>query len=247
MMMRIAITACAAGLLLASYAATFGAANIPANIMAAVSDPHRPQSDTVRDADRKPAETLAYAGIKPGDKILELVPAQGYMTRLLSAAVGPRGHVYTVNLAALNDRIKAVTKPVLEDPAYSRNVTYSEQNFAELKSPEPVDVVWTSMNYHDFKNAGMFSADTAAMNKAIYAALKPGGTYIIIDHIAAPGSGTRDTRTLHRIDPETVKAEVLAAGFTLEGESNLLRNPEPHTGHSDDKSDKFFFKFRKPR
>ena len=247
MKMRITVAACAAGVLLASYGAAFGAANIPANVAAAVSDTHRPQSDTSRDADRKPAETLAYAGIKQGDKILELIPAQGYMTRLLSAAVGPSGHIYTVNLPTLNDRIKAATKPVLDDPAYSRNVTYLEQNFSELKAPEPVDVVWTSMNYHDFKNAGMFSADTPAMNKAIFAALKPGGTYIVIDHIAAPGSGTRDTQSLHRIDPETVKAEVLAAGFTLEGESNLLRNTEPHTGHSDDKSDKFFYKFRKPR
>jgi predicted methyltransferase len=244
---RRAIAGISAGLLLASCGLAFGAANLPANATAAAADPHRPQSDTSRDADRKPAETLAYAGIKPGDKILELIPARGYMTRLLSAAVGPSGHVYALNLSTLNDRIKAGTKPVLDDPAYNRNVSYLEQNFADLKSPEPVDVVWTSMNYHDFKNPGMFSADTAAMDKAIFATLKPGGTYIVIDHIAQPGSGTRDTQTLHRIDPDLVKSEVLAAGFTLEGESQLLRNPEPHTGHSDDKSDKFFFKFRKPR
>jgi predicted methyltransferase len=242
---RLVLAAAAAALLLAS-GATFGAANIPANAAAAAADTHRPQSDTSRDADRKPAETLAVAGIKRGDKILELIPAAGYMTRLLSAAVGPTGHVYAVNLPALNDRIKAQTKPVLDDPAY-KNVTYLEQPFGELKAPEPVDVVWTSMNYHDFKNEGMFFVDTAAMNKAIFAALKPGGLYVIIDHIAEPGSGTRDTRTLHRIDPETVKNEVRAAGFTLEAESDILRNPEPHTGHSDDKSDKFFFKFRKPR
>jgi predicted methyltransferase len=100
----------------------------------------------------------------------------------------------------------------------------------------------------------MFFADTVAMDKAIFAALKPGGLYIIIDHVAAAGSGTRDTGTLHRIDPETVKTEVLSAGFVLEGESKDLASPnDPHTarvpgaGNIGDKSDKFFFKFRKPR
>src|SRR5216683_5513285 len=95
---------------------------------------------------------------------------------------------------------------------------------------------------------------TVAMDKAIFAALKPGGLYIIIDHVAAAGSGTRDTGTLHRIDPETVKAEVLAAGFVLEGETKELGSPnDPHTarvpgaGNMNDKSDKFYFKFRKPR
>jgi len=244
---RVVLAGVVTGLLVLAHGATFGAANIPANVSAAVADSHRPQSDTSRDADRKPAETLAFAGVKTGDKVLELIPSGGYMTRLLSAAVGPTGHVYTVNLPTLIDRIKAQTKPLLDDPAY-RNITYSEQNFSELKAPEPVDVVWTSQNYHDFKNQGMFNADTAAMNKAIYNALKPGGLYIVVDHNAAPGSGTRDTQSLHRIDPAIIKSEVTAAGFMLEAESNALNNPnDPHTGHSDDKSDKALLKFRKPR
>jgi len=250
---NIAIAACAAGLLLASYGATLGAANVPANVTAAIADSHRPKSDTDRDADRLPAVMLGFSGVKPGDKIAELIPAGGYATRLLSAAVGPTGHVYSINLNTLNDRIKEQIKPVTDEPAYA-NVSVSNQVLGELKTPEPVDVVWTSQNYHDFKNPGMFFADTVAMDKAIFAALKPGGLYIVIDHAAAAGSGTRDTGTLHRIDPETVKAEVLAAGFVLDGESKALANPnDPHTarvpgqGGIGDKSDKFYFRFRKPR
>jgi predicted methyltransferase len=237
----------AAAFAVSPYAASEGASRVPAAISAAVADSHRPATDTMRDADRKPAQVLAFAGIKPGDKIAELVPSGGYMTRLLSDVAGPKGHVYAFNLPTVNDRIKGQTKPVLDEPAYS-NVTLTDQDFAALKLPEPVDVVWTSMNYHDFKNPGMFAVDTAAMNKAIFASLKPGGLYIVIDHAAAAGSGTRDTRSLHRIDPETVKSEIVAAGFKLEGQSKILADAnDPHTGHSDDKSDKFFFKFRKPR
>ncbi len=225
----------------------FGAAAVPAYVSAAVADPHRPQSDTSRDADRRPLDMMCFSGIKPADKVIELIPAGGYSTRLLSAVVGPRGHVYSINLPAFNDRIKAQIKPVTDEPAYA-NVTVSNQNLGQLKVPEPVDAVFTAQNYHDFKNPGQFNADTNAMNKAVFAALKPGGLYVIIDHNAAPGSGTRDTGTLHRIDPMTVKTEVLAAGFVLEAESTALRNPaDQHTERVDDKTDKMFFRFRKPR
>jgi predicted methyltransferase len=245
-MNRRSIVIAAAALLLSSNA-LFGAAAVPAYVSAAVTDPHRPQSDTSRDTDRLPIEMMSFSGIKPGDKIIELIPAGGYSTRLLSALVGPRGHVYSINLPAFADRIKAQIKPVTDEPAYA-NVTVSEQNLGEMKVPEPVDAVYTAQNYHDFKNPGQFNADTNAMNKAAFAALKPGGLYVIIDHNAAPGSGTRDTGTLHRIDPETVKGEVLAAGFVLDAESTALRNPnDPHTARVDDKTDKMFFRFRKPR
>lgn len=252
---RLALTAVAAMALFVSPSSQiFGApANVPAFVAAAIADTHRPKTDTDRDADRLPAIMLGFSGVKPGDTVAELIPARGYSTRLLSAAVGPNGHIYSINLATLTDGIKDQIKPVTDDPAYA-NVTVSNQDFSNLKVPEPVDVVWTSQNYHDFKNPGMFFADTEAMDKAIFAALKPGGLYVIIDHVAAPGSGTRDTGTLHRIDPAVVKAEVMAAGFVLEGESNALANPnDPHTARVpgpagvNDKSDKFFLKFRKPR
>ena len=253
---HIAIAGCAAAMLFAfqGAGAAFGAAATPpAYVSAAIADSHRPKSDTDRDADRLPAVMLGFSGVKPGDKVAELIPAGGYATRLLSATVGPRGHIYSINMNSFNDAIKAQIKPVTDDPAYA-NVSVSNQVLSELKTPEPVDVVWTSQNYHDFKNPGMFFVDTVAMDKAIFAALKPGGLYIIIDHAAAAGSGTRDTGTLHRIDPATVKAEVLSAGFVLDGESKDLANPnDPHTQRVTgaegirDKSDKFYFKFRKPR
>ncbi len=161
--------------------------------------------------------------------------------------MGSRGHVYSVNLPAFNERIKAQIKPVMDEPAYS-NVTVMEQDLDKVKVPEPVDAVFTAQNYHDFKNPGQFHADTEGMDKAVFAALKPGGIYVIIDHNAAPGSGTRDTGTLHRIDPAVVKAEVLAAGFVLDMDSDALHNPDdPHTARVDDKTDKMFFRFRKPR
>jgi predicted methyltransferase len=249
----VGIAASAAFMLVLSVGVGLAAANVPAYVTAAISDSHRPQSDTGRDADRLPAEMLTFSGVKPGDKVAELIPAGGYATRLLSKVVGPTGHVYAINMPTFNDRIKEQIKPVTDDPAFA-NVTVSDQVLGALKTPEPVDVVWTSQNYHDFKNPGMFLADTPAMDKAIFAALKPGGLYIIIDHVAQPGSGARDTGTLHRIDPELVKSEVLAAGFVLDGESKALASAnDPHTervpgaGNIGDKSDKFLFRFRKPR
>ena len=107
----------------------------------------------------------------------------------------------------------------------SSNVSKIEQPFGEIRTPEPLDVAWISENYHDFKNMGMFSTDTNAMDRAVFADLKPGGTYFITDYVAAAGSGTRDTQSLHRIDPEVIKREVTAAGFMLEAESNALMNP----------------------
>jgi predicted methyltransferase len=243
----------AAFLVLAQNSGFGAAAEVPAFIKAAVSDPHRPAADTMRDADRQPADMLANSGIKPGDIVAELIPAGGYSTRLLSAAVGPKGHVYSINLATLNDRIQAQIDPVLKDPAYA-NVSVLNEDFAQLTVPERADIVWTAQNYHDFQNPGMFHTDTAAMDRAIFAALKPGGYFIVIDHTAAPGSGTRDSGTLHRIDPDVVKKEAMAAGFKLAGEYKVLGNPaDDHTrrvtgqGGIADKSDKFYLKFQKPR
>jgi len=254
MKLRLAHAIAAMALFAFASAPGFGApAKEPAFVAAAVADPHRPQTDKNRDADRMPAIMLAFSGVKPGDRVAELIPAQGYSTRLLSAAVGPNGHVYSLNLATMPQRVRDQIKPVTDDPAYA-NVSVSDQDFSDLKLPERVDLVWTAQNYHDFKNPGAFFVDTEAMDRAIFAALKPGGLYVIIDHVAAPGSGTRDTGTLHRIDPAVVKTEVMAAGFKLLRESSALGNSnDPHTarvpgqGGIGDKSDKFFLVFQKPR
>jgi predicted methyltransferase len=210
----------------------------------------RGQQDSHRDADRLPLVMLGFSGIKPGDKVAELVPAQGYATRLLSAAVGPNGRVYAINIAALNQQIKDQTKPVLADPNY-KNVSYSEQTLSELKTPEPVDLVWTSQNYHDVHNVK--DIDVGAFNKTVFESLKPGGIYIVIDHAAEKGSGFSTTSTLHRSEPDAVKAEVMAAGFEFVGSSDVIANPaDDHKAKVfeqglRDKTDRYVLKFRKPK
>ncbi len=218
------------------------AAEAPAAVKAAVADPARPAADTARDANRKPVDVVAFSGLKAGDKIADVNPGGGYFTRIFAKVVGANGKVYAVPRQA-NDNLNTLAS------GYP-NVVVHPSEFDKLSVPEALDVAWTSDNYHDFKNRG--EGYTDAMNKAIFAALKPGGTYIVIDHAAEKGSGGRDTRTLHRVDPDLVKKEVLAAGFTLDGESNTLANPadDHKAGVSDGavqgKTDQFVFRFRKP-
>ena len=232
------------------------AARTPDAIAAAVADVNRPEADKQRDANRKPAETLAFAGVKPGEQIAELLPGSGYFTRIFSKVVGPGGHVYAVVPAPLADApadvpdFAARVKAIAADPNYS-NVTVVVEPFSELKVPAPVDLIWTSQNYHDLHNFP--GLDVGVFNQMVFDALKPGGIYLILDHAAEPGSGTRDTSTLHRIDAETVKKEVLAAGFVFVGGSDLLHQPgDAHAVKVFDPSvrgrtDQFIFKFRKPQ
>ena len=228
----------------------------PLYLLRAVGDAKRPEADTKRDGDRHPAITLAFAGVKPGDKVIELAPGGGYFTRLLSAAVGPNGKVYAVvpprrpDAPADSPDPAARLQPITSDSHYA-NVTVVESKYSQLQLPHGVDLVWTSQNYHDFHN--LPDVQVADIDKAVFKALKPGGVYLVLDHAAEPGSGFRDTSTLHRIDPEAVKKEVKSAGFKLDAESKLLRNPDdPHTakvfepgirGHTD----QFIFRFRKPK
>ncbi len=232
------------------------AAGIPKYISAAVADKVRPEKDTARDADRKPAETIAFAGVKPGQVVGELVPGGGYYTRLLAKVAGPKGHVYAITGEEILTKIpKAAdaSKAIAADPAYG-NVSAITEPVGTLKAPERLDLVWTTQNYHDLHIEKLFGkVDMLALNKSVYAALKPGGVYFVLDHAAAPGSGTSDTEKLHRIDPATVKKEVLAAGFKFDGESKILRNPaDPHTATVFDdsirgKTDQFILRFRKPK
>ena len=206
----------------------------------------RPDADKARDADRKPAELMAFAGVRPGVKIAELAPGGGYFTRLLTLAVGPNGHIFTGSMRP---------NPALAAWAAAHpNVTLAAIPPGEALAPEPVDIVWTTQNYHDFKNNKIGDSDAAILtNRAAFAALKPGGTYLVSDHEAAPGAGATVTSTLHRIESATVISEVEAAGFRLDSRSNLLRHPaDDHTlkvlesgirGHTD----QFMLRFRKPR
>src|SRR5579862_6023104 len=209
------------------------AAPVPAFLSAAIADPGRPATDTERDANRKPAETLRFAGITPGQQVAELLPGTGYFTRIISKAVGTGGHVYALVPAPRLDApantpdFAARIKAVASDPSYS-NVTVISEPFGQLKTPVPVDLVWTSQNYHDLHNFP--GLDITVFNQMVFEALKPGGIYFILDHATEPGAGISETSTLHRIDPESVKQEVLAAGFVFMGSSDLLRQPsDPHT------------------
>ncbi|HEX3652175.1 MAG TPA: hypothetical protein VHU18_05050 [Rhizomicrobium sp.] len=239
-------------------AAIFGgaaASPVPPYAAAAVADKTRPAEDAARDADRKPAEMIAFAGIKPGDVVVDVVPGKGYFTRIFAKAVGPKGHVYAYFPTEIDSMLKgkppAVTA-VTNDTTNYPNATLVHAPLAKMAVPQKADVIWTSQNYHDFHDSFFGPADMAVVNKAVYDALKPGGVYIVLDHVAEAGSGVRDTNTLHRIDPAAVKKEVLAAGFTFEGEDNTLRNPaDPHTKNVFDpsirgKTDQFVYKFRKP-
>jgi predicted methyltransferase len=232
------------------------AAATPDYLAAAIADPARPAADTERDVDRKPGETLEFAGIAPGLKIAELLPGGGYFTRIMSKAVGANGHLYAlVPAPSPNDPptapdFAARVKALAADPAYS-NVSVVSEPFAQLKTPEPVDLVWTSQNYHDLHNFP--GLDIGVFNQMVYEALKPGGIYLILDHATAPGAGVSETSTLHRIDPEVVKREVEAAGFVYVGESKILRQAsDPHTAKVFDPSvrghtDQFILKFKKPK
>ena len=247
--MRIQIAAACAVLLLSGAAD----AKPSAAIAAAVTDSHRPAADVAHDADRKPAAMLAFAGVKPGDVVVDLIPGSNYFSRLFAAAVGPTGHVYSFEASEFDPEFAEHHVPVPSGTLDGYpNDTFIHASIAKLPIPQLADVIWTSQNYHDLHDKFTGPVDVAAFNKAVYAALKPGGVFIVLDHAAKPGSGLSATDTLHRIDPAVVKKEVTAAGFKFVGESTALRNPhDPHTALVFDKSirghtDQFIYKFRKP-
>ncbi|MEW9570807.1 class I SAM-dependent methyltransferase [Rhodanobacter sp. Si-c] len=231
-----------------------GSQAVPAYVTAAINDPAR-AADTKDDARRQMAAVMTFAQVKPGEKVLELVPASGYWTRVFSAIVGPHGHVYTVwpdEMAKYSAKSYANWQKLVATPHYA-NVSLLKQPAAQPSAPAKVDLVFTAQNYHDYHDPFMGPVDMAKFDKAVFNALKPGGVFVVIDHVAPAGSGLADTNTLHRIDPAVVKQEVEAAGFVFDGESDALRNPaDPHTVKVFDPSirghtDQFIYRFRKPK
>ena len=229
---------------------------VSAQIAAAVADPSRPSTDTERDANRKPLETLVFLGIKPGDKVADYAPGAGYFTRIFSNVVQASGHVYSAVPSPLFQYPNIVkgTSELLVYAAGHPNVTVTFGGVPDtVKFPEQLDVFWISQNYHDLHDSFMGPVDMTAFNKAVYEALKPGGNYVVLDHSAAPGAPADVTDTLHRIDPSVVRREVEAAGFIFQAESTILANPaDPRTTGVFDKSirghtDQFILRFQKPQ
>lgn len=221
-----------------------------------IADSGRPATDTARDVNRKPADVLAFVDLKPGARIGDYAAGNGYFTRLFAAAVGPAGHVYASVPSPLfqyPNIVKGIGE--IEDYIVTHpNVSVSFGAVLEAaRYPEALDVFFIAQNYHDLRDPFMGPVDMAAFNRAVFKALKPGGHYIVLDHVAAAGAPADVSDTLHRIEPSTVRREVLAAGFRLEGESPLLANADdPHTkGVFDDsirgRTDQFLLKFVKPR
>ncbi|MFZ6648942.1 class I SAM-dependent methyltransferase [Undibacterium sp. TJN25] len=241
---------CVASTLFISTVAVHAADLTSAAALAA--DTGRPAEDTARDADRKPADMLAFAQVKPGNTVVDYFPGKGYFTRVLSTAVGPQGTVYAVTPQLLIDKLKGrPLPPPVSAEAGRSNVHEAIGNGATLNVPVKADLVWTSQNYHDIHIWG--GADGAVqLNKAAFDALKPGGIYVVLDHAAAAGLDDAGMAKLHRIDEALVKKEVTAVGFVLDGESQLLRNPaDPRNAAIFDasirgKTDQFILRFRKP-
>jgi predicted methyltransferase len=232
------------------------APDISGGISAAISDPRRPAEQIKLDPTRKPAQVVAFAGLKSGDHVVDFMPGNAYFTRILSDVVGPTGRVYAFipaeQVANCPAREIAGTRAIAQDPSYP-NVTVLTDSVANFRAPEKLDVVWTAQNYHDLHDAFMGPADVAKLNKAFFKALKPGGVFLVIDHVAEAGSGLRDTETLHRIDPIRMQREIEAAGFILEAQSEVLRNAgDDHQRAVFDpvvrgKTDQVVFRFRKPK
>jgi len=227
------------------------AAPTAAEYAEALAAPIRPADDRARDAARHTAETLAFAGVQPGQKIADMIIGGGYFTRVFSAAVGPRGRViawqpaeFIAFQASYGDSLAAADALA--------NVDAIRSPIAAPDFPAGLDLVFTAQNYHDL-HLSMAPADTAVrVNAAVFEALKPGGLYVIIDHHAVAGSPLTAANTVHRIDIEAVKREVLAAGFVLDGESDLLANAaDPRTANVFDgairgRTSQFMLRFRKP-
>ena len=232
-------------------AALVGAAPVVAQtIAAAVADPARPAADTARDVNRKPAQALAFAQVKAGDTVAELMPGGGYFTRILAKAVGPKGHVYALVPSAFASRPGGLDALNALAAQYG-NVTVMPVDLTSFTLPARADVAWTSENWHDFHNGP--TANPTGIAKGVFNALKPGGVFYIEDHAAAAGAGTTVTGTLHRIDPAAVVTELTGAGFKLDGTGTFLANSaDPHTAPVFDaalrgRTDKLAMRFRKPR
>jgi predicted methyltransferase len=225
----------------------------PSQIIAkAVADPARPAEGRAADPLRKPAETLAFSGVKTGMTVGEFYPGGGYFTRMISGVVGPKGHVYGLDNQGWKGAVKADQELFKECPKCT-NVTMDAQPFGTVAFPKPLDLAWVTQNYHDLKIAEYGKVDTVAFDRAVYKALKPGGIFFILDHQGSAGMTDEQIAKLHRINRDVVVKEVTSAGFKLVAEGNFLRSSGDDyakpifdaavRGHTD----QYALKFVKPR
>jgi predicted methyltransferase len=221
-------------------------------IVAALADARRPAEEVARDASRHAADTLAFAQIEPGDKVADIFPGGGYWTRLFAVAVGEQGRVYpTIRPDGIAGEYET---PVIDVAAQYPNAVMTRSPYDAITYPEPLDVIFTAQNYHDMALTAYELGDRAAMNRAAFAALRPGGLYVIIDHSAIAGTviDTDAETTLHRIDAAAVRREVEAAGFVFDAEATFLANPaDARTLSVFDpairgNTDQFVMRFRRP-
>jgi predicted methyltransferase len=220
----------------------------PADYAAAIADPLRPDEEVARDSLRKPLEMLAFAEIGPGDRVADIRPGAGYFTRLFARSVGETGKVYAF---VPNRTMARENGPADLLVAAYPNVARVNGDLDAMTFAEPLDVVFMSQEYHDFYIPA-FGVDVARMNAAVFAALKPGGLFVVIDHAGRAGTTNTEVATLHRIEGAFLKAEVVRAGFVFDGGSTAVTNP------ADDRTvnvfqpairgrtDQFVYRFRKP-
>ena len=252
--MRLTLGLCLA-LPLAACAPTGDAGPSPAapgSYAAALADPQRPQADRDRDSARLPAEILSFAEIGPGEKVADFIMGGGYWTRLLSNAVGPAGKVY----AFQPDEFIAF-RPAYGDEQNAAvtgrsNVVALRGPVAAPRFPEKLDTIITVQNLHDLYIGAMPQGTGPKALTALFAALKPGGTLLVIDHSAVAGAGLAAANSVHRMDREAAISALTAAGFTLEAESAVyMRSDDPRTANVFDpairgKTDQFVLRLRKP-
>lgn len=224
------------------------------HILSAVASTGRPAADQQRDALRKPAEVLAFAGVREGWRVGEYMPGAGYFTRILARAAGSEGHVLAyqpaeivrMRPAFLTEIQAAAAEPGME------NVTVVSDATRAFAAPAPLDLVFTVQNYHDLYGPFAGEGTGAAFDRAVFGALKPGGVYLVIDHHAAAGTGLSGSGQQHRIERQAAIDAITAAGFVLEAESDLLANPDdPLTASVFDpairgRTSQFMLRFRKP-
>lgn len=232
----------------APIALVAAAPTLPTYVVKALADPARTADERAADAIRMPAETITFAGVQAGMTVGEFYPGGGYFTRMIADVVGPKGHVYAQENARWID-------PKAETPSAFRlpNVTISSGPFGAVGFPKPLDIAWVTQNYHDLKIAKYGAVDTAVFNRAVFAALKPGGTFFVLDHEAPPGTDVAAIEKLHRIEKAQVIREVTAAGFKLVAEGSFLHHAsDDHTLSIFDKAvqgktDQYALRFVKPR